>query len=124
MNYGLEQFFPNVISDMIFKYCGNAKHDEAVKELKNIMNEIGKDYPNSVYIDNYRTELIFEYLDEINNDKSRELKKFYRIIGNGKFDMNLFKHFMNSDNTRVHMDIILREYRFKTYDSDSDSDSD
>jgi hypothetical protein len=91
MNYGLEQYFPNVISNIIFNYSGNTKYDEAVKELKNIFNYTERSTRENQYGIIYKiTESFF---NTNNMPISENIQQVYKI-NNGCYNLHLFKHYI------------------------------
>ena len=98
--FGLEIYFPDDISNIIFDYSRNPKYEEAVKKLDEVFGEVkhsayDSDEEDEKYEDNYATFSILEEIDERVSYLNFDRNDVY-IMGNGVYNKDLFNHYINN----------------------------
>jgi hypothetical protein len=105
--FGLEQYFPDVISNVIFGYSGNENYEKLLIEWNYFKKE---------YIDEDDSgEEILDIVDELQGVKERSRNLTYKIYG--FFNNNFYKHLINNQN-------ILRRFNNHIYDAQNESEWD
>ena len=91
--FGLEIYFPDVISNIIFDYSRNPKYEEAVKKLDEVFGEVKRNHSD---YDNYTIFSILEEIDERVSYLNFDRNDVY-IMGNGVYNKDLFNHYTNNN---------------------------
>ena len=90
--FGLEIYFPDDISNIIFDYSRNPKYEEAVKKLDEVFGEVKRNHSD---FDNYTIFSILEEIDERVSYLNFDRNDVY-IMGNGVYNKDLFNHYINN----------------------------
>jgi len=95
--FGLEIYFPDVISNIIFDYSRNPKYEEAMQELDEVFyNSRNPKYEevklDEVFYNRYESDYEGSYVSYLNFDRNDVY-----IMGNGVYNKDLFNHYTNNE---------------------------